>query len=127
MADVGTIRTLMMQLCQTGSIILPDIKYDRFIDLRGMKWWEAREDCIMRSSKSSRMRWVGCVTQTGQMRNACESFVEKPVGKRPLGRPRHGWEDNTRLDLREIVWIHLTQDRDQWWAFVNIVINLSVP
>jgi hypothetical protein len=54
--------------------------------------------------------------------------VGKLKGKRPLGRPRHGWEDNIRMDLREIGWggmdrIDLAQDRDQWRALVNTVIN----
>jgi hypothetical protein len=52
--------------------------------------------------------------------------------KRPLGRHRHRWEDNIKLDLREIGinganWIQLAQDRVQWWAFVNMVMNLQVP
>jgi len=53
----------------------------------------------------------------GEMRNAYNVFVEKSEGKRQLGRPRHRWEDNIRMDLREIGWermdwIHLAQDRD---------------
>jgi hypothetical protein len=56
--------------------------------------------------------------------------VGKPEGKRPLGRPRHRWEDN--LDLREtgwggMDWIVLAQDRDQWRVLVNMVMNLWVP
>jgi hypothetical protein len=56
-------------------------------------------------------------------------FVGKPEGKTPLGRPRHRWEDNIRIDLWEIGWegmdwIHLAQDRDQWLALVNMVMNL---
>jgi hypothetical protein len=58
--------------------------------------------------------------------------VGKPEGKRPLGRPRLGWEDNIKIDLREIGWadmdwIDLAQDRDQWRALVNTVVNLRVP
>jgi hypothetical protein len=57
--------------------------------------------------------------------------VEKTEEKRPLGISRHMWEDNIRMDLREIgwggmVWIHLAQDRDQWRALVNMVINFRV-
>jgi hypothetical protein len=68
----------------------------------------------------------------GGMRNAYDILVGKPEGKRPLGRPRHRWEDNIRMNLREIGWegvdwIHLAQDRDQWWALVNMVMNLWVP
>jgi hypothetical protein len=59
-------------------------------------------------------------------------LVGKPEGKRPLGRPRHRWMDNIKMDLREIGWdgkdwIDLAQDRDQWRALVNTVMNLRVP
>jgi hypothetical protein len=65
----------------------------------------------------------------GEMRNAHSLLVEKPEGKRALGRPRHRWKDNIRMDLREIGWegvdwIHLIQDRDQWFALTNMVMNL---
>jgi hypothetical protein len=58
--------------------------------------------------------------------------VGKPEGKRPLGRLRHRWVDNTKMDLIEIVWsgmdsLDLAQDRDQWRALVNTVMNLGVP
>jgi hypothetical protein len=58
--------------------------------------------------------------------------VGKPEGKRPLGRPRRRWEDNIRMDVREIGWggmdcIDLAQDRDQWRALVNTVMKLRVP
>jgi hypothetical protein len=59
-------------------------------------------------------------------------LVGKPEAKRLLGRPRRTWEDNIKLDLREIGidganWIRLAQYRAQWWAFVNTVMNLRVP
>jgi hypothetical protein len=68
----------------------------------------------------------------GEKRNAYRILVGKPEGKRPLGRPRRRWEDNIRIDLIEIGWggmdwIDLAQDRDQWWAIVNTVMNLRVP
>jgi hypothetical protein len=58
-------------------------------------------------------------------------LVGRPEGKRPLGRPRRRWEDNIKMDLREIGidganWIQLAQDRVQWWVFVNTVMNLRV-
>jgi hypothetical protein len=61
-----------------------------------------------------------------------EDIGGKSRRKRPLGRPRHRLEDNIKMDLREIGWgdidwIDLTQDRDQWRAFVNMVMNLRVP
>jgi hypothetical protein len=59
-------------------------------------------------------------------------LVRKPEGERPLGRPRRRWVDNIKMDLREIVWdgmdwIELAQDRDQWRALVNTVMNLRFP
>jgi hypothetical protein len=56
----------------------------------------------------------------------------KPEGKRPLGRPRRRWVDNIEMDLREVEWddmdwINVAQDRDQWRALVNMVMNLQVP
>jgi hypothetical protein len=64
-------------------------------------------------------------------RNEYKILVGKPEGKRPIGRPRCKMEDN-RMDLREVGWdgvdwIHLAQDRDQWGAFVNMVMNLRIP
>jgi len=59
-------------------------------------------------------------------------LVGKPEGKRPLGRPRHRWEDNIKMDLHEvgsgsIDWLKLAQDRDRWQALVDAVMNLQVP
>jgi hypothetical protein len=58
--------------------------------------------------------------------------MEKPEGKRPLGRPRRRWEDNIRMDLGEVGWdyvdwIGVAQDRNMWRALVNSVLNLRVP
>jgi hypothetical protein len=66
------------------------------------------------------------------MRSAYNILVGKPEGNRPRGRRMHRWEDNIRMDVREIGWedvdwIHLSQDRDQWRALVNTVMNLRVP
>ena len=56
----------------------------------------------------------------------------KPEGRRPLGRPRHRWKDNMRMDLGEVGcgcvdWMELAQDRDRWFALVREVMNLRVP
>jgi hypothetical protein len=68
----------------------------------------------------------------GEKRNAYRILVGKPEGKRPLERPRRRWEDNIKMDFRErgsggMDWIHLAQDRDQWRALVDTVMNLWVP
>jgi hypothetical protein len=67
-----------------------------------------------------------------EKRNAYRILVGKPEGKRPLGRPRCRWVDNIKIDLREIGcdgmdWTDLAQDRDQWRALVNTVMNLRGP
>jgi hypothetical protein len=87
---------------------------------------------IIRIIKSRRMRWVGHVAQMGEKRNVCRLLVGKPEGKRPLGRPRHRWIDNNKMEILEIClsvvdWIGLAQDRYRWRALVNAVMNLLVP
>jgi hypothetical protein len=74
---------------------------------------------IIRNIKSKMMRWVGYVANMGEMRNAYKILVGKPEGKRPLRRPRHTWEDNIKINLKEIGckgvdWFQLPQDRVQW-------------
>jgi hypothetical protein len=68
----------------------------------------------------------------GETRNAYRILVGKPEGKRPLGRPRRRWVDNIKMDLTEIGWdgrdwIELAQDRNQWRALVNTVMNPRIP
>jgi hypothetical protein len=79
-----------------------------------------------------RMRWVGYVALMGEERGVYRVLVGKPEGKRPLGRPRHRWEDNIRMDLQEVGcecvdWIGLAQDRERWQALVSAVRNFRVP
>jgi hypothetical protein len=82
-------------------------------------------------TNSRRMRWAGHVARMGPKRNAYRILVGKPGGKRPLGRPRRRRVDNIKLDLRDIKWdgvdwIRMVQDRDQWKALANTVLNLPV-
>jgi hypothetical protein len=68
----------------------------------------------------------------GEGRGVYRVLVGKPEGKRQLGRPRRSWENNIKMDLREIWidrsnWIQLAQDRVQWRAFVNTVMNFRIP
>jgi hypothetical protein len=82
--------------------------------------------------KSRRMSWAGHVAQMGAKRNSYRILVEKPEGKKPLGRPGHRWVDNMKMDLRKIGWggmdwINLAEDRNQGRALVNMVMNLLVP
>jgi hypothetical protein len=68
----------------------------------------------------------------GERRVAYRVLVGKPEGRRPLGRPRHRWEDNIKTDLREVGcgsvdWIGLNQDRNRWRALLSTVMNLRVP
>jgi hypothetical protein len=68
----------------------------------------------------------------GEGRGVHRFLMGKPEGKRPMGRPRHRWEDNIKLDLQEvgcggIDWIELAQDRDRLRALVNAIKNLWVP
>jgi hypothetical protein len=74
----------------------------------------------------------GACSMHGEMRNAFKIMVGKPEGKRPLGKPKHRWEDVIKMDLREIGfgtvdWIHLAQDKDWWQMLVNTTMNFWVP
>jgi hypothetical protein len=78
------------------------------------------------------MRWAGHVAWMGEKRNVYRLLVRKPEGKRPLGRPKHRWMDNSKKDLLQIGlsvvdWTGLAQDRDRWRALVNSAMNFRVP
>jgi hypothetical protein len=79
--------------------------------------------------KSKRMRLTGPVARKRKKQNVYWVVVGKLEGKRPLRRPRRGWENDIKIDLRElgwsgVNWIYPAQDRDQWMALVNTVMNL---
>jgi hypothetical protein len=61
---------------------------------------------IIRAIKSSRMRWAGHVARMGEKRGAYRILVGRPEGRRPLGTPKHRWEDNIKMDLRAVEWGH---------------------
>jgi hypothetical protein len=69
--------------------------------------------------KSRKMRWTGHEAHMGEGRGVFRVLIRRPTGKRPLGGPTCRWEDNTKMDLREIGidganWIQLAQNRVQW-------------
>jgi hypothetical protein len=75
---------------------------------------------------------MGRVCSTyGERKGVYRVLVGKPEVERPLGRPRHRWDDIIKLELQELEcgdmdWIELAQDRGNWWALVNAVMNLQV-
>jgi hypothetical protein len=76
--------------------------------------------------------WTCGTHGEGEGRGVYRVLVERPEGKRPLERSRRRWEDNIKMDIMEIEinganWIQLAQDRVQWRAYVNTVMNLWVP
>jgi hypothetical protein len=79
--------------------------------------------------KSRRMRWAGHVARMGR-RGMHVEYWWKNQKERELGRPRRRWVDNIKMELGEsdgMDWIDLAQDRDQWRALVNTVMNLQIP
>jgi hypothetical protein len=87
---------------------------------------------IVRVIKSRKMRWAGHVARMEKGRGVYRVLVGRSEWKRPLGRPRRRWEDNIKMNLREIGidgpnWIQLFQGRAVWRVFVNTVMSLWVP
>jgi hypothetical protein len=82
--------------------------------------------------KSRRMRWARHVARMGERRGVYRVLVGKPAGKKPLGRPMCRWEDNIKINVNKVGWggmdwIELAQDKDNWQACVNVVLNLQAP
>jgi len=80
--------------------------------------------------KIEKFRWAGHVARMGEKIGVYRALVGKPEEKRPLWRPRHGWEDNIKMDLQEVGmvgmdWIELVRDKDRWRELVSAVINAS--
>jgi hypothetical protein len=91
-----------------------------------------RSPNIVKVIKSRKLRWAGHIARMEEARSAFKILTGKPTGKRPLRRPRRRWEDNIRMDLKEIGtntrnWVVSAQDRDYWRALVNAELNLRVP
>jgi hypothetical protein len=87
---------------------------------------------IVRVIKSRIMKRAGHVAHMGEGRGVYRFLVGRSEGKRPLGRPRSRWMDNIKMDLRETGidgtnWIQVAQDRVQWRACVNTIMNLRIP
>ena len=87
---------------------------------------------IVRVNKFRRLRWAGHVARMEVGRSAFKMLTGTPTGKRPLGRPSHRWEDNIRMDLKEIGintrnWVESAHDRNYWRALVSAALNLQVP
>jgi hypothetical protein len=82
-------------------------------------------------TKSRRVTWDRHIACMGEKRNAYMILVGKPEGRRPPEKPRLCWEDNSKMDLREIGWgrmdwTYLAENRNQWRAVVNTVMKLRV-
>ena len=87
---------------------------------------------ILKVIKFRRLRWADHLARMEKGRSAFKMLTSKHTGKRSLGRPRRRWEDNIRMDFKEIGvntrnWVDSAQDRDYWRALVNSVLNLRVP
>jgi hypothetical protein len=75
---------------------------------------------------------AGHAANMGENGNGYMVFVGRPGGKRLLGKPRHRWKDNPKMNIREtelggMKWIHLAKDRDQWRTLANTALNLRFP
>jgi hypothetical protein len=87
---------------------------------------------IIRVIKSRIMRWEGHVARMADRRGEYYFLIERTEVKIPLGKPKHRWEDNNKIDLEELVWggvgwIDLAWARDKWQTLINAVMNFRFP
>ena len=90
-----------------------------------------RSPNIVTLIKFRRLRWAGHVARMEESRSALKILRGKPTENRPIGSPRRRWEDNIRMDLKEISintrnWVDSAQDRDYWRALENVALSLRV-
>ena len=91
-----------------------------------------RSPNVVRFIKSKRLIWTGHASRMEEDRSAFKILTGEPTGKRPWGRSSHRWEENIRMNLKEIDtntrnWVDSAQDRDCWKALLNSTLNLPVP
>ena len=107
--------------------------FGEFLGPSGMRMGSGEGSTVYRSPKIVRViksrRCAGHIARMGKGRSAFKVSTGKPTEKRPVGRPRSRWEDNIRMDLKEIGinsmnWVDSDQDRDYWRVFVDAAFNL---
>jgi hypothetical protein len=96
------------------------------IELNGRMIMKVRPSNIIRLIMSRRIRWARHVARIWKKWSVCSILVEKPEGNRLLGTCRRRWEDNIKIDLREMVWCRTAQDRDPWTTLIGRVINFRI-
>jgi len=116
--------------------------WEQYMEHRGRKWWEIEEDCIMRNFITCTLHQIslGLTSKGGwDLRDVLHAWKRWEMitifwsGKlKGRGDSKYSWEDNIRMDLREIGmdvadWMYLSQDQNQWRALINTVMNLQVP
>ncbi|KAJ4448411.1 hypothetical protein ANN_10427 [Periplaneta americana] len=121
----GKCRSLMLAGSEFQSLGRAIVKEDEYEEVRWDSIVSRRERVFRLWWEERRLRWAGHVARMGESRNAYRVLVGRPEGKRPLGKPRRGWEDNIKMYLREVGyddrdWINITQDRNLWRAAMKL-------
>jgi hypothetical protein len=85
---------------------------------------------IIQVIKLGRLKWAGYVAHMVESRGALRTSAGKPEGRRPLGKSRHRWEDNIKMDIKDVLWdqewTDLAQNRARWRVVLIAVINFRV-